>query len=194
MTLHTRLTGLSSCEHAMQFSTSVRCLWTLSASALWSITSTRSVCLAVSTSLYSCTTFPSSSLPGCCEAPPAVPNVSIVPTIWMVHILSRLPWVIPSHAHLPPVQLVPDVAQKTNVRLQNLAACAKATSSLKVVMTSCPSESGGGLPALHSIVLLLADESKVFSFQIQHLDDLTFDFLFYSAFGSKIIGQAVTSL
>src|SRR5260221_6382240 len=87
----------------------------------------------------------------------------------MVCILSRLPWLIPSHAHLPPVQLIPDITQKTDVRLQNLAAHAKATSSLKVVMTSCPSESGGGLPASHSIVLPLADESEVFSFQIQHL-------------------------
>ena len=92
------------------------------------------------------------------------------------------------------MQLVPDVALKTDVRLQNSAAHAKATSSLKVMMTSCPSESGGGLPALHSIVLPLADESEVFSFQIQHLDDLTFNFLFYPAFGSKIIGQAVASL
>ena len=92
------------------------------------------------------------------------------------------------------MQLVPDVTQKTDVRLQNSAAHAKATSSLKVVMTSCPSESGGGLPASHSIVLLLADESEIFSFQIQHLDDLTLDFLFYPAFGSKVIGQAVTSL
>ena len=75
-----------------------------------------------------------------------------------------------------------------------MAAHAKATSSLKVVMTSCPSESGGGLPASHSIVLLLADESEIFSFQIQHLDDLTLDFLFYPAFGSKVIGQAVASL
>src|SRR5258708_8880478 len=83
----------------------------------------------------------------------------------MVCILSRLPW------------------------LQNSAACAKATSSLKVVMTSCPSESGRGLPASHSIVLPLADESKVlvFSFQIQHLDDLTFNFLFYPAFAQKLL-------
>src|SRR5260370_29296588 len=129
-----------------------------------------------------------------CQWSPTVANVSIVPTIWMVCILSRLPWVIPSHACLPPMQLIPDVTRKTDVRLQNSAACAKATSSLKVVMTSCPSEPGGGLPPLHSIVLPLADESKVFSFQIQHLDDLTFDFLFYPAFGSKIIGQAITSL
>ena len=54
----------------------------------------------------------------------------------------------------------------TDVRLQNSAACAKATSSLKVVMMLCPSESGGGLAASHSIVLLLADEREVFSFQI----------------------------
>ncbi len=86
----------------------------------------------------------------------------------------------------PPMQLIPDVTQKTDVRLWNSAACAKATSSLKVVMMLCPSESGGGLAALHSIVLLLADESEVFSFQIQHLDDLTLEFLFYPAFGSKV--------
>src|SRR5258706_354714 len=129
-----------------------------------------------------------------CQQSPSITNISIVPTIWMVHILSRSPWVILSHAHLPPMQLIPHVAQKTDVGLQNSAACAKATSSLKVVMTSCPSESGGGLPASHSIVLPLADESKVFSFQIQHLDDLTFNFLFYPAFGSKIIGQAIASL
>src|SRR5260221_10220638 len=67
------------------------------------------------------------------------------------------------------------------------AACAKATSSLKVVMMLCPSESGGGLAASHSIVLLLADEREVFSFQIQHLDDLTLEFLFYPAFGSKLL-------
>jgi len=75
----------------------------------------------------------------------------------------------------------------TDVRLQNSAACAKATSSLKVVMMSCPSESGGGLAASHSIVLLLADEREVFSFQIRHLDDLTLEFLFYPAFGSKLL-------
>src|SRR5258708_26339575 len=61
-----------------------------------------------------------------CQQSPTVANVSIVPTIWMVCILSRLPWVIPSHAHLPPMQLIPDVAQKTDVRLQNSAAHAKA--------------------------------------------------------------------
>src|SRR5258708_22180345 len=63
----------------------------------------------------------------------------------------------------------------------------KATSTPKVVMMSCPSESGGGLAVSHSIVLLLADEREVFSFQIRHLDDLTLEFLFYPAFGSKLL-------
>ena len=89
---------------------------------------------------------------------------------------------------LPPVQLIPDV------RLWNSAPCAKATSSLKVVMTLHPSESGGGLAVSHSIILPLADKSKVFSFQIRHIDDLTLEFSFYPTFGSKVIGCAITSL
>ena len=111
---------------------------------------------------------------------------------YLVQVALGHPFTSPT-ARLPPVQLVPDVARKTDVGLRNSAARAKATSSLKVVMTSRPSESGGGLAASHSIVLPLADESEVFSFQIRHLDDLTLEFSFYPAFGSKVIGRAVAS-
>ena len=111
---------------------------------------------------------------------------------YLVQVALGHPFTSPT-AHLPPVQLVPDVAQKTDVGLRNSAARAKATPSLKVVMTSRPSESGGGLAASHSIVLPSADESEVFSFQIRHLDDLTLEFSFYPAFGSKVIGRAVAS-
>jgi len=61
-------------------------------------------------------------------------------------------------------------------------------------MTLHPSESGGGLAVSHSIILPLADKSKVFSFQIRHIDDLTLEFSFYPTFGSKVIGCAITSL
>ena len=60
-------------------------------------------------------------------------------------------------------------------------------SSLKLVMTS-----KSDITAVpHSVILPLADEREVFSFQVSDLTKFTLEFSLYPTFGSKVIGRAV---
>ncbi|WWC93120.1 uncharacterized protein L201_008087 [Kwoniella dendrophila CBS 6074] len=60
-------------------------------------------------------------------------------------------------------------------------------SSLKLVMTSKSDISA--VP--HSVILPLADEREVFSFQVQSLERFTLELSLYPTFGSKVIGRAI---
>jgi CDK inhibitor PHO81 len=60
-------------------------------------------------------------------------------------------------------------------------------SSLKLVMTSKSDISA--IP--HSVVLPLADEREIFSFQVDDLNNFALDLSLYPTFGSKVIGRAV---
>ncbi|GAA5878688.1 hypothetical protein JCM1840_000200 [Sporobolomyces johnsonii] len=62
-------------------------------------------------------------------------------------------------------------------------------SSLKLVMTPKPDSSGTSIP--HSVILPLADEREVFSFQLDTLSDFSLEFDLFPTFGSKMIGKAV---
>ncbi|GAA6062254.1 hypothetical protein JCM10212_001768 [Sporobolomyces blumeae] len=62
-------------------------------------------------------------------------------------------------------------------------------SSLKLVMTPRPDSSGTSIP--HSVILPLADEREVFSFQLDSLADFSLEFDLFPTFGSKMIGKAV---
>jgi CDK inhibitor PHO81 len=60
-------------------------------------------------------------------------------------------------------------------------------SSLKLVMTS-----KSDITAVpHSVILPLADEREVFSFQVANLDKFTLELSLYPTFGSKVIGRTV---
>ncbi|GAA6027089.1 hypothetical protein JCM8097_006102 [Rhodosporidiobolus ruineniae] len=61
--------------------------------------------------------------------------------------------------------------------------------SLKLVMTPKPDSSGSSIP--HSVILPLADEREVFSFQVDTLADFSLEFDLFPTFGSKMIGKAV---
>lgn len=60
-------------------------------------------------------------------------------------------------------------------------------SSLKLVMTSKTDITS--VP--HSVILPLADEREVFSFQVQDLAKFTLELSLYPTFGSKVIGRAI---
>ncbi len=60
-------------------------------------------------------------------------------------------------------------------------------SSLKLVMTSKSDVSA--IP--HSVILPLADEREIFSFQVEDLSTFALDLSLYPTFGSKVIGRAV---
>lgn len=60
-------------------------------------------------------------------------------------------------------------------------------SSLKLVMTSKTDITS--VP--HSVILPLADEREVFSFQVQDLTRFTLELSLYPTFGSKVIGRAI---
>lgn len=60
-------------------------------------------------------------------------------------------------------------------------------SSLKLVMTSKMDITS--VP--HSVILPLADEREVFSFQVQDLAKFTLELSLYPTFGSKVIGRAI---
>ncbi|KPV75877.1 uncharacterized protein RHOBADRAFT_48327 [Rhodotorula graminis WP1] len=61
--------------------------------------------------------------------------------------------------------------------------------SLKLVITPKPDSSGTSIP--HSVILPLADEREVFSFQVDTLADISLEFDLFPTFGSKMIGKAV---
>ncbi|GAA5978148.1 hypothetical protein JCM10908_004246 [Rhodotorula pacifica] len=61
--------------------------------------------------------------------------------------------------------------------------------SLKLVITPKPDSSGASIP--HSVILPLADEREVFSFQVDTLSDFSLEFDLFPTFGSKMIGKAV---
>ncbi|GAA5848597.1 hypothetical protein JCM8547_004567 [Rhodosporidiobolus lusitaniae] len=61
--------------------------------------------------------------------------------------------------------------------------------SLKLVMTPKPDSSGTSIP--HSVILPLADEREVFSFQVDTLENFSLEFDLFPTFGSKMIGKAV---
>lgn len=63
------------------------------------------------------------------------------------------------------------------------------TSSLKLVMTSRPDASTTAIP--HNVVLPLADEREVFSFQVDRLESFSIEWELMPTFGSKVIGKAV---
>ena len=60
-------------------------------------------------------------------------------------------------------------------------------SSLKLVMTS-----KSDITAVpHSVILPLADQRELFSFQVHNLDRFTLELSLYPTFGSKVIGRAI---
>lgn len=63
--------------------------------------------------------------------------------------------------------------------------------SLKLVITPKPDSSGTSIP--HSVILPLADEREVFSFQVDSLSDFSLEFDLFPTFGSKMIGKAVAA-
>ncbi|KZO92190.1 hypothetical protein CALVIDRAFT_315421 [Calocera viscosa TUFC12733] len=60
--------------------------------------------------------------------------------------------------------------------------------SLKLVMATRPNIAA----APHTVIIPLQDETEVFNFQLDSLDDLSLEFSIYPAFGSKLMGRAVT--
>ncbi|EJT97715.1 hypothetical protein DACRYDRAFT_25062 [Dacryopinax primogenitus] len=60
--------------------------------------------------------------------------------------------------------------------------------SLKLIMATRPNIAA----APHTVILPLQDEMEVYNFQLDSLDDLSLEFSLYPAFGSKLMGRAVT--
>ncbi|KAL1917087.1 uncharacterized protein VTP21DRAFT_5285 [Calcarisporiella thermophila] len=61
-------------------------------------------------------------------------------------------------------------------------------SSLKLVISSKPDT--GLIP--YNVILPLADEGRIFSFQVASLENLSLEFDIYPTFGSRVIGRGVT--
>lgn len=114
-----------------------------------------------------------------------IPSLSLPPPI--------IPFRTYGHNYLDKRALITVSLTDSSVRLYKLQDPNRpeqfSTSSLKLIMTSRPDASATSIP--HTIVLPLADEREVFSFQVEALEKFTIEWELMPTFGSKIIGKAV---
>ncbi|BGP37936.1 phosphate system positive regulatory protein pho81 [Rhodotorula kratochvilovae] len=119
----------------------------------------------------------------------AIPDLSLPPPI--------IPFRVYGHSYIDEKRLVqitlghPNTARAPfppPIRLYDQPAHGHAP-SLKLVITPKPDSSGTSIP--HSVILPLADEREVFSFQVDSLTDFSLEFDLFPTFGSKMIGKAV---
>ncbi|GAA6054549.1 hypothetical protein JCM3770_006024 [Rhodotorula araucariae] len=119
----------------------------------------------------------------------AIPDLSLPPPI--------IPFRVYGHSYIDEKRLVqitlghPNTARAPfppPIRLFDQPAHGHAP-SLKLVITPKPDSSGTSNP--HSVILPLADEREVFSFQVDTLADFSLEFDLFPTFGSKMIGKAV---
>lgn len=114
-----------------------------------------------------------------------IPSLSLPPPI--------IPFRTYGHNYLDKRSLVTIALTDSSVKLYKhhdaLGLDQFSTSSVKLVMTSKPDASATYIP--HNIVLPLADEREVFSFQVEALEKLSIEWELRPTFGSKIIGKAV---
>lgn len=105
----------------------------------------------------------------------AIPSLSLPPPI--------IPFRIYGHSYLDRKYQVQISLRQSPIRLYDNTQI----SSLKLVITSKPDS--GMIP--HSVILPLVDDSDVFSFQVDKLDDFLLEFDIFATFGSKVIGKGV---
>lgn len=114
-----------------------------------------------------------------------IPSLSLPPPI--------IPFRTYGHNYLDKRALVTIALSNSSVKLykhqDSLGLDQFSTSSVKLVMTSRPDASATYIP--HNIVLPLADEREVFSFQVDALEKLSIEWELKPTFGSKVIGKAV---
>lgn len=114
-----------------------------------------------------------------------IPSLSLPPPI--------IPFRTYGHNYLDKRALVTISLSNSSVKLykhqDSLGLDLFSTSSMKLVMTSRPDASATYIP--HNIVLPLADEREVFSFQVDALEKLAIEWELKPTFGSKVIGKAV---
>lgn len=114
-----------------------------------------------------------------------IPSLSLPPPI--------IPFRTYGHNYLDKRSLVTVSLTNSSVKLykhqDSLGLDQFATSSVKLVMTSRPDASATYIP--HNIVLPLADEREVFSFQVDALERFSIEWELKPTFGSKVIGKAV---
>ncbi|UZJ52609.1 hypothetical protein CBS101457_001929 [Exobasidium rhododendri] len=114
-----------------------------------------------------------------------IPSLSLPPPI--------IPFRTYGHNYLDKRALITVSLTDSSVKLYKLQDPNRpeqfSTSSLKLVMTSRPDDSVTTIP--HTIILPLADEREVFSFQVEALERFSIEWELMPTFGSKIIGKAV---
>ncbi|MCO5613954.1 hypothetical protein L7F22_068234 [Adiantum nelumboides] len=114
-----------------------------------------------------------------------IPSLSLPPPI--------IPFRTYGHNYLDKRALITVSLTNSSVRLYKLQDPNRpeqfSTSSLKLVMTSRPDDSSTTIP--HTIVLPLADDREVFSFQVEALEKFSIEWELMPTFGSKVIGKAV---
>jgi CDK inhibitor PHO81 len=114
-----------------------------------------------------------------------IPSLSLPPPI--------IPFRTYGHNYLDKRALVTVSLTDSSVKLYKLQDPNRpeqfSTSSLKLIMTSRPDESATAIP--HTIMLPLADEREVFSFQVESLERFSIEWELMPTFGSKVIGKAV---
>lgn len=114
-----------------------------------------------------------------------IPSLSLPPPI--------IPFRTYGHNYLDKRALITVSLTDSSVKLYKLQDPNRpeqfSTSSLKLVMTSRPDDSSTTIP--HTIVLPLADEREVFSFQVEALERFSIEWELMPTFGSKVIGKAV---
>lgn len=114
-----------------------------------------------------------------------IPSLSLPPPI--------IPFRTYGHNYLDKRALITVSLTDSSVKLYKLQDPNRpeqfSTSSLKLVMTSRPDASATTIP--HTIILPLADEREVFSFQVEALERLSIEWELMPTFGSKVIGKAV---
>lgn len=114
-----------------------------------------------------------------------IPSLSLPPPI--------IPFRTYGHNYLDKRALITISLTDSSVKLYKLQDPNRpeqfSTSSLKLIMTSRPDASATAIP--HTIVLPLADEREVFSFQVESLEKFSIEWELMPTFGSKVIGKAV---
>jgi CDK inhibitor PHO81 len=114
-----------------------------------------------------------------------IPSLSLPPPI--------IPFRTYGHNYLDKRALITISLTDSSVKLYKLQDPNRpeqfSTSSLKLIMTSRPDASATAIP--HTIVLPLADEREVFSFQVESLERFSIEWELMPTFGSKVIGKAV---
>jgi CDK inhibitor PHO81 len=114
-----------------------------------------------------------------------IPSLSLPPPI--------IPFRTYGHNYLDKRALITVAVTSSSVRLYKYQDPNRpeqfSTSSMKLVMTSRSDAASSAVP--HTIVLPLADEREVLSFQVEALDKFSIEWELMPTFGSKVIGKAV---